>query len=129
VKAKARSSEGRTQRLATGVGWGSLALGAAMALDPRRSAALVGWRDRQGFARLVGGLDLVLGAGLLRGRHRARWMLARALLNAVIGLIYVRVLAEGHPHRRRPAAGAGMMAALTAFDYSLSRRLREAETL
>jgi hypothetical protein len=56
-------------------------------------------------------------------------MLARALLNAVIGLIYARVLAEGHPRRRRPAAGAGLMAALTAFDYSLSRRLREAETL
>ena len=106
----------------------SLGLGAAMTLDPRRSAALLGWSNHEGLARLVGGVDLVLGAGLLRIRHRARWMLARALLNAVIGLIYVRVLAEGHPHRR-PAAGAGMMATLTAFDYSLSRRLREAETL
>ena len=129
MKAKARSSEGRTQRLATGVGWVSLGLGAAMTLDPRKSAALLGWADREGFARLLGGVDLVLGAGLLRGRRRARWMLARALLNAVVGLIYVRVLVEGRPRRRRPAAGAGLMAALTAFDYSLSRRLREAETL
>ena len=54
-------------------------------------------------------------------------MLARALLNAIIGLVYARVLAEGRPDRGRPAAGAGMMAALTLFDYSLSRRLREAE--
>ncbi len=73
-------------------------------------------------------MDLILGAGLQQGR-RARWMLARALLNAIIGLIYARVLAEGQPRRRRPAAGAGLMAALTVFDYSLSRRLREAETL
>ena len=129
MTAKARSSKGRTQRLATGVGWVSLGMGAAMSLDPRRSAALLGWSDREGLARLVGGVDLILGAGLLRGRRRARWMLARALLNAVIGLIYARVLAEGHPRRRRPAAGAGLLAALTAFDYSLSRRLREAETL
>jgi hypothetical protein len=129
VTAVPRSSEGRTQRLATGVGWVSLGLGAAMTLNPRRSAALLGWADREGLARLVGGVDLILGAGLLRGRRRARWMLARALLNAVIGLIYARVLAEGQPRRRHPAAGAGLMAALTAFDYLLSRRLREAETL
>ena len=53
-------------------------------------------------------------------------MLARALLNAILFLIYTRVLAEGR--RVRPASGAGLMAALTLFDYSLSRRLREAET-
>jgi hypothetical protein len=128
VKAKARSSEGRTQRLATGVGWVSLGMGAAMTLAPRRSAALLGWADREGLARLVGGVDLMLGAGLLRGRRRTRWMLARALLNAILCLIYARVLVEGRPDRGGPAVGAGMMAALTLFDYSLSRRLREAET-
>jgi hypothetical protein len=125
---KASSSEGRPQRLATGVGWVSLGMGAAMTLDPRRSAALLGWADREGLARLIGGVDLILGAGLLRGRRRARWMLARALLNASLFLIYTRVLAEGRPDRVRPAAGAGLMAALTLLDYSLSRRLREAET-
>ena len=129
MKVVPRSPEGHTQRLATGVGWVSLGMGAAMTLDPRRSAALLGWRDREGLACLVGGVDLIVGAGLLRGRRRARWMLARALLNAVIGLIYARVLAEGRPRRGRPLAGAGLMAALTAFDYSLSRRLREAESL
>jgi hypothetical protein len=103
-------------------------MGAAMTLAPRRSAALLGWADREGLARLVGGVDLMLGAGLLRGRRRTRWMLARALLNAILCLIYARVLVEGRPDRGGPAVGAGMMAALTLFDYSLSRRLREAET-
>ncbi len=55
-------------------------------------------------------------------------MLARTLLNAMIGLIYARVLVEGAP-RPRARAWAGLMAALTLFDYSLSRRLRGAETL
>ena len=125
---KARSSEGRTDRLATRVGWVSLGMGAAMTLAPRRSAALLGWADRGGLARLVGGVDLILGAGLLRGRRRARWMLVRAILNAILCLIYARILAEGQPRRGGPAAGAGLMAALALFDYSLSRRLREAET-
>ena len=99
-----------------------------MTLDPRGSADLLGWAHREGLTRLIGALDVILGAGLLRGHRRARWMLARALLNAIIGLIYARILAEGHPRRGRPVAGAGLMAALTLFDYSLSRRLRERET-
>ena len=128
MKTKVRPPEGRPQRLATGVGWVSLGMGAAMTLDPRRSAPILGWADREGLARLIGGVDLILGAGLLRGRRRARWMLARALLSAIPSLTYTRVLAEGRPDRARPAAGAGLMAALTFFDYALSRRLREAET-
>lgn len=123
---KAWPSEGRTQRFATGVGWVSLGMGVAMTLAPRRSAALLGWAERERLARLVGGVDLILGAGLLRGRGRARWMLARALPNAILFLIYTRVLAEGRHDRVRPAAG--MMATLTLFDYSLSRQLREAKT-
>ena len=98
-----------------------------MTLDPRRSAGVLGWADRERLTRLVGSVDLILGAGLLLGRRRARWMLARALLNAAIGLVYARVLAQGRPRRGRAGAGAGLMAALTVFDYSLARRLRGAE--
>ena len=130
MKATPRPSVVRTRRLAAGVttdvGWVSLVLGVAMTLDPRTSAALLGWADREGLSRLVGVADLILGAGLLLDRRRERWMLARALLNALIGLVYVRVLAEGNPRHGR--AGAGLMTALTVFDYSLSRRLRGTET-
>jgi hypothetical protein len=126
VKATPRRSVGPTQRLATGVGWVSLVLGVAMTLDPRGSANLLGWADREGHSRLVGAADLVLGAGLLLGRRRAGWLLARALLNAAICLVYLRVLTQGRA--RAGGAGAGLMAALTVFDYSLSRRLRGMET-
>ena len=99
-----------------------------MTLDPRRSSDVLGWADREGLTRLVGAMDLILGAGLLLGRRRAPWMLARAILNAAIGLVYVRVLAEGRARSRGAGAGVGLMAALTLFDYALSRRLRRAET-
>jgi hypothetical protein len=126
VKTTPRPPAGRTRRLATGVGWVTLVLGVAMTLDPRGSATLLGWADREGLARIVGAADLALGAGLLVGRRRAGWMLARALLNAVIFYVYVRILTEGRA--RAGGAGACLMAALTVFDYSLSRRLRGAET-
>jgi hypothetical protein len=128
VRATAAASTGLTQRLSTGVGLVSLGLGVAMTLDPRRSSALLGWEGHEGLTRLAGAADLILGAGLLLGRHRAPWMLARSLLNAAICLVYVRILAEGNPRSKGPAAGVGLMAALTLFDYSLSRRLRRAET-
>ncbi len=104
----ARPSTGLTQRLSTGVGWVSLGLGVAMTLDPRRSAGVLGWADRERLTRLVGAVDVILGAGLLLGCRRARWMLARALLNAAIGLVYARVLAQGRPRRgRADARGPG----------------------
>ena len=55
-------------------------------------------------------------------------MLAPALLNAISGLIYARVLLEGCPDRGRAGAGAGLMAAL-ALDplRPRARRLREPE--
>jgi hypothetical protein len=101
-------------------------MGTALTLDPRRSAALLGWADREGVSRLVGFVDLVLAVGLLLDRRRARWMLARALLNASICVVYARVLAEGGSRRAR--AGVATTAALTLYDYALSRRLRGLET-
>lgn len=101
-------------------------MGAALTLDPRRSAVLLGWTDREGVSRFVGFVDLALAAGLLLDRRRARWMLFRALLNAFICLVYAHVLAEGGS--RRPRAGVATMATLTLFDYALSRRLRGIET-
>lgn len=118
MKATTRPSIVRTQRLATGVGWVSLLLGFAMTLDPRGSASLLGRANRENLSRLVG-------AGLLLGRRRAGWMLARALLNAVIFLVYLRVMAEGRT--RAGGVGAGLRAAVSVFDYSLSRQLRGAE--
>jgi hypothetical protein len=78
-------------------------------------------------ARVVGAADLVVGTGLLLSRHPVRWMLARTLLNVVIGGAHVGVLVSGTLGRERAIGGVCMMSGLTATDYSLSRRLREIE--
>lgn len=36
------------QMLASGIGWVSLGMGLALTLAPRRSAAFLGWGDRNG---------------------------------------------------------------------------------
>ena len=47
----------------------------------------------------------------------APWMPA-ALLDTAIGLVYVRVLAEGDRLSKGPGAGIGPMSASTISDYS-----------
>lgn len=115
------------QEAASGVGWVSLGLGFALTLAPRKSAAFLGWGDREQLACVIGVSDLVVGMGLLVDRSRSRWMLARALLNVVIALNYASVLVSEIPERKRATGGLGLMTCLTFVDYSLSRRLREAE--
>ncbi len=116
-----------SQELALGVGWISLGIGLALTLAARRSAAFLGWEDREGLARLIGASDLIVGMGLLLDRRRSRWMLARAFLNVVLAGSYVWVLAGGTDRRKRAAGGLVMMTVLTVVDYSLSRRLRRAD--
>lgn len=75
-------------------------------------------------SRVIGAGDLIVATGLLAGRDRSRWMSARALLNAVLALSYAGVLRAGAPRPGRAVGWLGLMVALTAFDYALSRRLR-----
>ena len=124
--------DGRVRELTTAVGWVSLGMGLALTLAPRRSAILLGLlgRDeRVGLARAVGVADLVIGPALLLSRYRARWMLARAILNAVIALIYARdarALKNRTPWRKRAVGGAVGMSVLTLTDYFLARRASDA---
>ncbi len=111
--------------LAASVGLVSLGIGLALSFAPDRTAALIGWGERVRLARLIGAADLVVGLGLLLGRRRSEWMVARALLNAVMAFIYAWVLAKGTPERARVIGGLDLMSGLTANDYLLSLRLRD----
>jgi uncharacterized membrane protein YkgB len=111
--------------LAAGVGLVSLGIGLALSFAPDRTAALIGWGERVRLARVIGAADLVVGLGLLLGRRQSEWMVARALLNAVMAFIYAWVLAKGTPERGRVIGGLGLMSGLTANDYLLSLRLRD----
>lgn len=114
------------QKLSTGVGCVSLGMGLLLTLAPRSAAALLGWGNREPLARAIGAADLIVGPGLLLdSTRRARWMHARALLSAAIALIYIWILSDPSWRSRRAIGMLGLMAAVTATDYSLYRRLEE----
>jgi mannose-6-phosphate isomerase-like protein (cupin superfamily) len=119
-----REVDGRARELAAVVGWVSLGMGLALTLAPRASAASLGWGDRMRLTRAVGVADLIVGPALLLSRSRARWMLARALMNVVLSAVYAWVLATGTPRPGRAAGGIVGMSVLALTDYLLARRLR-----
>ena len=122
-----REVDGRARGLAFVVGWISLGMGLALTLAPRASAASLGWGGRVRLARAVGVADLIVGPALLWGRSRARWMLVRALMNAVLSAVYAWVLAIDTPRPGRALGGAVGMSALAVTDYLLARRLASVE--
>ena len=112
----------RAGGLAIWVGLVSLGIGLPLTFAPRGTAKVLGRGDRGPLARAIGVVDLVVGPALLLGQ--ARWMLVRALLNAVG---YAYVLAAGAPRPRRAVGGIVGMSVLTLTGSFLARRLRDLE--
>jgi deazaflavin-dependent oxidoreductase (nitroreductase family) len=99
------------------VGIGSLAIGAAMLLFPRRIGRVADLTV--GDARLIGLGDLAVGPGLIWGRSRRPWLLARAAANLGIAALLLR---RGSPAGRAIAAGLG---AATVADLQMATTLGE----
>jgi F420H(2)-dependent quinone reductase len=99
------------------VGVGSAAIGAALLLRPERLGGLADLDARQ--ARLVALGDLALVPGLVWGRPRGPWMLARGGVNlGIVGLLL--------RHRsRRARVGAAALALLTVADLQVAAALRD----
>ena len=93
------------QRSAKGVGLISLVIGAVLVIAPARAGRLLRTGAEPGALRLIGASDLALVPGLLTGRHRWRWMTARAGLNVVIGAYCLSL------SRRERTVGAKIAAA------------------
>lgn len=117
-----RARERLLERAADGVGIVTLVVGVACTLDPGRAGPVLGLGGSRSATRVVGAIDLVLAAGLLRRSHpgaRWRWMAGRAAYNGVLAASYAR-------HGQR--SGVQRMVALGIFDgalaLALSRRAR-----
>lgn len=106
----------------TAVGAITLGIGAALLADPHRAGAPLGLEP--GPARVIGLADLALVPGLLRGRPRWPWMVARAALNVAIASHFARVVRRTDASRGLAAAGA--LTGLTVADSRVARQLRAA---
>src|SRR5690349_6765686 len=70
-------------RLARGLGWFSLALGAAEILAPRRLAAALNMPERAGLLSAYGVREIVSGIGILASEDPRPWIAARVAGDAL----------------------------------------------
>jgi len=101
--------------LADAAGLVTLGIGTALTVAPTRAGGVLGLPPSPAAARVIGGIDLGLGAGLLAGRPRWPWMAARAAFNVVLGARYLGE-ARRPGGNSRAMGGAVGMAALTVLD-------------
>ena len=114
------------ERLALGLGWLSLALGAAEILAPRQVARLIGMPATERatkMLRVYGAREIAAGVGILARPDESRWLWSRvggdALNLATLG-------AAGREERSDPtrlAFAAAAVAGVTALDLIAARRL------
>ena len=102
------------ERCADAVGVVTLVIGVACTVVPTRAGPALGLGGGSAETRVVGAVDLVLAAGLLRRGGpdvRWRWMAARAASNGVLAGLYAH-------HGQRE--GLRRMVALGVFDGALA---------
>jgi uncharacterized membrane protein len=118
------------QRLAEGLGYVSLGVGAAQVLAPRLVAWLTGVRPsraHRSVMRAVGVRELGVGAGIMSSSATSPWLWARAAGDAMdLMLLSSGLLSSRVGHRRRLLAVTAV-AGVAALDVVAGRRLSVAE--
>jgi uncharacterized membrane protein len=111
------------ERLARGLGWFSLALGAAMLFAPRGLARTIGVRERSALIRAIGVREVLAGVGLLSARRPHGWAKSRVAGDAMDLTLLGAALRPGNPHRGRTMAAVAAVAGVAALDVLASRQL------
>ncbi|MDC7786007.1 cyclase dehydrase [Rhodoplanes sp. TEM] len=104
--------------LARGLGWFSLALGAAELFAPRALTRRIGLRGQEGLVQACGAREITTGIGLLTTSQPAPWLWGR-VAGDVLDLATLAAGSDGSS-RRRGARGLAMAAVLgvTALDVA-----------
>lgn len=127
---RARDPDMLGERLARGLGWASLGLGASTIATPRAIARLIGVQDGDRSKLLmrgaVGAREIAAGVGILRQRGRVGWLWARVagdLLDlAMLRAAYVAYSGDSD-RRRRVARTTVAIAGITAADVIATVKL------
>ena len=113
--------------LSRGLGWFSVALGAAELLAGRRLAAALGMEHRTPLFRLFGLRELLVGFGILARPTTPALLWARVGGDALDLAALASGLRRDNPRRTEVDIAMGMVAAVTALDILCGYRLQERE--
>ena len=114
----------KAERAAVTAGVATLVAGVAALISPERIGKPIGMKDHPRLIRAIGISDVVTAPGLLVGRPRWPWMIARAGLNAGIALSAVQY--RDALGARNAAIGAATFTALIVVDGAAAAALRTA---
>lgn len=110
--------------LARGLGWFSVAIGAAAVLAPRAVASLAGvGRGGGSLMRSAGVRELANGVGILSQRNPAPWLWSRVVGDVVDLALLATALRPGNPGRGRAAFSFAAVAGVLALDTVVASHL------
>jgi hypothetical protein len=111
------------ERLANGLGWFSIALGATEILAPRPLGRFIGIRGHDQLTMWMGAREIAAGLGLLTQRRKAPWMWARFVGDLLDLYLLGAGLASPGSHRTRAAFAITSVAKVTLLDLYVAREL------
>jgi hypothetical protein len=109
--------------LARAVGWVSVGLGPALVASSARTGKRLGMGERPTLGRLLGARDLVLGAGLLRGKSEAACLRARGVADALDAALILGGAALGAFPKSRAPVGFATATGFATLSLLLAHRL------
>jgi hypothetical protein len=114
------------RKLAVGLGWFSVALGASQLLGSRRMARWLGMEDRESLLRAYGLREIATGVGILASRRPAPWLWARVAGDGLdMATLRSAATRAGRPQRQNAELAAAAVVGVTALDILAARALSQ----
>lgn len=114
---------------ARGLGWFSLALGAAELLAPRQVGRATGLEGHEGLLRACGLREVMTGVGILASHDATPFIWGRVGGDLLDLAILGPAIAEGGEKRRRAGTAAAVVAGVMLLDLMCARALSDEKRL
>jgi len=111
------------EALARGLGWFSIALGAAEVLAPGSLARALGMRDKEGMIRAFGLREIATGIAILSSDDPRPWVWARVAGDALDIAALSAGLDADNPRKGNVQFALAAVAGVTALDVMCGRKL------
>lgn len=115
-------------KLAHGLGWFSIALGALELLGTRELTRSLGMRGNEPLVQLYGLREIATGIGILLSRDPTPWVWGRVLGDALDTGTLASHLNDDNPEEGNVAVALGNVAVVTALDIYCAKRLSEEQS-
>lgn len=119
-----RAGGDSADRLARGLGWFSIALGAAEILAPDRLARALGMPGRAPVFGAYGVREIATGIGILTSNDPRPWLSARVAGDALDLATLATGLGGDNPHRRNVGLAMAAVAGVTVLDVMCREQLQ-----